>query len=197
MTVPDRYPEERLAREAAPPFPGEGPFSLWHFSEDPGLGRFRPHIPATNPTAPALVWAVDTRHAPLFWFPRDCPRGCIWATSATLPEDRDRLLGPGGAVRVHAVEGAWMAPIGRCRLYAYRLPAEPFRPHEEVGGSWVTDSTVEAVERVILDDLPARHAAAGIELRVVPSLARFWRRVVGSTMGYSGLRLGPASAQVG
>src|SRR5690349_5711786 len=69
------YPEQLLAREPAPPYDGEGPFALWHFSEDPSLDWFRPHIPATNPQAQPLVWAVDTRHAPMFWFPRDCPRG--------------------------------------------------------------------------------------------------------------------------
>jgi hypothetical protein len=36
------YPEHLLAREAAPPYKGEGRFALWHFSEDPSLGRFRP-----------------------------------------------------------------------------------------------------------------------------------------------------------
>ena len=58
------YPEHLLAREPAPPYEGEGPFALWHFSEDPSLGGFRPHTPATNPDAPPLVWAVDTRPAP-------------------------------------------------------------------------------------------------------------------------------------
>jgi hypothetical protein len=69
------YPEHLLAREPAPPCDGEGPFAMWHFSEDPSLGRFRPIAPVTSPGARPLVWAVDTRHAPMFWFPRDCPRG--------------------------------------------------------------------------------------------------------------------------
>jgi len=34
------YPEHLLAREPAPPYDGEGPFALWHFSEDPSLGRW-------------------------------------------------------------------------------------------------------------------------------------------------------------
>ena len=71
------YPEHLLAREPAPSYAGEGPFALWHFSEDPALARFRPRVPAAKPHAPPLVWAVDTRHAPFFWFPRECPRGCI------------------------------------------------------------------------------------------------------------------------
>ena len=36
------YPEHLLAREPAPPYAGEGPFALWHFSEDPSLGFFEP-----------------------------------------------------------------------------------------------------------------------------------------------------------
>lgn len=35
-------------------------------SEDPSLGRFEPRD--------GKVWAIDTRHLPLYWFPRDCPR---------------------------------------------------------------------------------------------------------------------------
>ena len=84
------YPEDLLAREAAPRYAGEGPFALWHFSEDPSLGRFRPRAPAANPAERPLVWALDTRHAPMFWFPRDCPRGLLVVDDMTpLPEWTD------------------------------------------------------------------------------------------------------------
>jgi len=33
------------------------------------------------------------------------------------------------------------------------------------------------------------HAAAGIELRITPSIWPFWRRVAGSTVEFSGCRL--------
>jgi hypothetical protein len=59
----------------------------------------------------------------------------------------------------------------------------------EVGGYWVAQETVEAVERVTVDDLLGRHAAAGIELRVTPSIWPFWRRVTASTVEFSGSRL--------
>ena len=182
------YPEHLLAREPAPPHAGEGTFALWHFSEDPDLARFRPHTPATNPTAPPLVWAVDTRHAPTFWFPRDCPRGCIWPVSTTTAADRERFFGQSGAGRVHVVETGWLDRIRACRLYAYRLPTEPFRPHE-VGGYWVSAEQVDAIERIEAGDLLARHAQAQIELRITPSLWPFWRRVVKSTVEFSGSRL--------
>jgi len=182
------YPADILAREPAPPFHGEGPFSLWHFSEDPSLHRFRPRRPATNPDAPPAVWAVDTRHAPMFWFPRDCPRGCIWPVSTTTAEDRERFFGQSGANRVHVMEAGWLDRLRACRLFAYRLPAGPFRPHD-VGGYWVADVPVEAIERVTVDDLLGRHAAARIELRLTPSIWPFWTRVVGSTVEFSGSRL--------
>jgi hypothetical protein len=178
------YPEHLLARAAAPAHRGEGPFALWHFSEDPSLGVFHP-----RPSDPPLVWAVDTRHAPMFWFPRDCPRGCIWPGPATSPEDRERFFGQTAAQRVHVIEAAWLAPMRACRLFAYRFPTEPFRPHDEVGGYWVTSEVVEATERVEVGDLLARHAEAGIELRITPSIWPFWRRVVASTLEFSGSRL--------
>ena len=183
------YPVHLLARAAAPPYDGEGPFALWHMSEDPALGRFLPRPPAASPGARRLVWAVDTRHAPMFWFPRDCPRGCIWAGPGTTPEDRERFFGQGGTGRVHVTEAGWLGRMQESRLYAYRLPGEAFRPHREVGGYWVAEEAVDAIERVAVGDLLRRHADAAIELRITPSIWPFWRRVASSTVLFSGSRL--------
>jgi hypothetical protein len=181
------YPEHLLARQSAPPFEGEGPFALWHFSEDPSLARFEPR--AGNDRAGPLVWAVDTRHAPMFWFPRDCPRGCIWPVAGTTAADRERFFGLTAARRIHVIEAAWLDRMRECRLYGYRMPAAPFRAHDVVGGYWVAAAPVDAVERVVIDDLLGRHARAGIELRVTPSIWPFWREVATSTIEYSGSRL--------
>lgn len=183
------YPEHLLAREAAPPYAGEGPFALWHFSEDPSLARFEPRPVLTDPDGPRLVWAVDTRHAPMFWFPRDCPRGCVWPVSTTTADDRERFFGQSAAARLHVIESAWLERMRACRIYAYRLPGHAFAPHETVGGYWTAGEPVEATERVTFDDLLARHAEAGIELRVTPSIWPFWRRVAASTLAFSGSRL--------
>jgi hypothetical protein len=182
------YPVDLLAREPAPPYAGEGDFALWHYSEDASLTRFQPRPPAGDPAGPPLVWAVDTRHAPLYWFPRDCPRGCIWPVSTTTPEDRELFFNDSATTRIHVVEAGWLARMQACRLYAYRLPAASFRP-DDVGGYWVSTEPVEAIDQTVVDDLIGRHARARIELRITPSLWPFWRRVTKSTVEYSGCRL--------
>jgi hypothetical protein len=186
--VASEYPEHLLAREAAPPYRSEPPFALWHFSEDPSLHRFEPRPTATYPDT-NLVWAVDSRHAPMFWFPRDCPRGCIWPVSTTTEEDQERFFGQGAAPRVHVMEASWLDRMRDVALYAYRLPAQAFRAHHAVGGYWIADEPVEATGREPVTDLIGRHAAAGIELRITPSIWPFWRRVTRSTVEYSGSRL--------
>jgi hypothetical protein len=174
-------------RAAAPPYAGEGPHALWHVSEDASIERFEPHVAATAQSSEPRVWAIDTRHLPMYWFPRDCPRGTFWATTETAPEDADRLLA--GATRVHAVEAAWLERIRSARVVAYRLPEESFAPDPEVGGYWLSRESVEPVELVELGDLVSRHAEAGIELRLVENLWPLWDRVVASTLEFSGMRL--------
>ena len=89
---------------------------------------------------------------------------------------------------IHVMESGWLDRVRECQLYAYRLPTGAFRPHD-VGGYWVADEPVDAIERVAVDDLIGMHARAGIELRITPSIWPFWRRVVESTISFSGSRL--------
>jgi hypothetical protein len=173
-------------REPAPPYAGERPHALWHVSEDATIRRFTPHVSATAQSDEPWVWAVDTRHLPFFWFPRQCPRGMFWATPSTTAEDAELLV---GSPRVHAVEGSWLDRIRTARVVAYRLPPESFAPHPDVGGYWPSGVTVEPLELVELGDLLELHAASGIELRIVPSLWPLWNRVVASTLEFSGIRL--------
>lgn len=183
-----RYPEDQIGRAPPPPYRGEGPHALWHYSEDADLGRFVPQRVPTNPDEPPQVWAVDTRHAPTFWFPRDCPRGCVWVGPNTSAEDRDRFFGHSDSGRIHVMESAWLERMRATTLYAYRLPPAGFRPHS-VGGYWVSDAPVEAIEQVVVDDLIRRHADAGVELRITPSVWPFWTQVAASTLEFSGSRL--------
>jgi hypothetical protein len=174
-------------REPAPPYRNEGPHALWHVSEDASLGRFEPHVAATAAETQPLVWAVDTRHLPLYWFPRDCPRGTFWAHSGSDPEDVRRLLGTSS--RVHVLEQAWLPRMRGARLFAYRLPDAPFEPHPEVGGYWIARQPVVADEVVALDNPLELHIEAEIELRALRNLWPLWNEVAASTLEFSGMRL--------
>jgi hypothetical protein len=174
-------------RDPAPPYTNEGAHALWHASENPSIERFAPHVSATAELDEPLVWAVDTRHLPFYWFPRDCPRGTFWADAATDPGDAARLLG--GSTRVHVIEAAWLDRMRTTAVFAYRLPEATFDPHPEVGGYWVSHETVAPLEVRPLGDLITLHDAAEIELRVFPNLWPLWNDVVASTLEYSGVRL--------
>ncbi len=104
------------------------PDEVLHFSEDPTITRFEPHVAATARHAEAYVWAVDAALAPAYWFPRQCPRAMAWVVPGTTVGDRERILGPGGGVRVHAIEYGWLERLRTVSLFAYRFPAAQFRP---------------------------------------------------------------------
>jgi hypothetical protein len=70
-------------------------------SEDATIERLEPHLSRTAKSREPRVWAIDTRHLPVYWFPRECPRATFWATSSTTDEGVELLA---GASRVHAVE---------------------------------------------------------------------------------------------
>jgi len=153
---------------------------LWHVSEDPTLGRFVPRD--------GKVWAIDDEHSWLYWFPRDCPRACFWAVESTTDDDVERWLDGDRERRVAVIETGWLGRVRAARLYAYRMPPEPFDVVED-DRFHIASTPVDAIERVEFGDLFARHAEAGNELRVAPALYPLWDRVVESTLDYSGIRL--------
>ena len=176
-------------RAAAPPYRGEGPPALWHVSEDPTLSRFEPHRAPTAITDEPLVWAIDTRHLPLYWFPRDCPRCTFWASDRTSVADVDRFLGGDRHARVHVIEDAWLDRVAAAELHLYRMPEPTFTEDPATAGYWMSREPVEAIERVSIGDLVGRHAAAGIALRTLPNVWPLWDAVVSSTLEFSGMRL--------
>jgi len=178
-----------VMRASAPSYLGEGPHALWHVSEDPTITRFAPHRARTALTDEPLVWAVDTRHLPLYWFPRDCPRCTFWAGPRTTDADLARFLDGRRERRVHVIEEGWLERVRNARLYLYRLPAEPFLQDRETLGYWMSRAAVDPLELVGIDDLIGRHAKAGILLRPVTNLWPLWDAVIESTLEFSGIRL--------
>jgi hypothetical protein len=145
------------------------PVSLFHFSEDPTISKFVPHVPRTNPTHSPAVWAIDEDHAPLYWFPRECPRVTVWPRNA-----RERMRFENTfcteAPRVHGIETNWLEAMRSTVLFRYTLPAESFVPWPDVSGQWVSEVEVEPFEVLPVGDLLDCHVVARIELRVTPDL---------------------------
>jgi hypothetical protein len=162
---------------------------LWHVSEDDSIRRFNPRADPGHDSPEALVWAIDDEHVPAYWFPRDLPRGTFWAGESTTDEDVERFLRGDRSRRVHAIESSWLGALREARVFAYRLPEKAFVPYGRAAGYWVSREAVEPLECVELGDLLARHADAGIELRIVPELGALWERVIASTLEFSGIRL--------
>ncbi|GLZ38977.1 hypothetical protein Acsp05_26010 [Actinokineospora sp. NBRC 105648] len=92
---------------------------------------------------------------------------------------------------MHAVEYGWLAAMRTVELYAYRLPAAACTAFgQPVPHAFVATEAVDPIgppERV--GDLFALHEEAGIQLRVYDNLWPFWDAVIGSTLGFSGIRL--------
>lgn len=164
---------------------------LLHFSHDPSIRRFRPHVPTSNPTAAPAVWAIDEDHAPLYWFPRDCPRVTVWARDAQEHWLLSRLLAT-DARRVHACELAWVERLRAASLFVYRFAPDGFRPLESAAGHWTCDHEVEPLDVAPVGDLIDRHVEAGIELRLVPALWPLHDLVVGSGLEFSIVRMANA-----
>ena len=125
-----RPPVSRSGRRPARSPPAECqnlPVDLFHFSHDPAIARFTPHVPATNPDQQPAVWAIDAEHAPLYWFPRRCPRVTAWPRNA---RERVRFTEAFRTVasRVHAIELDWLPTLGSAVLYRYRFDASAFSP---------------------------------------------------------------------
>jgi hypothetical protein len=164
------------------------PSRLYHFSDDAHLERFVPHVPPSNPGHPPAVWAIDDEHAPLYWFPRMCPRISVWART---PEEQTVLTEQLGteARRVCAAESHWLEGIRRGHLYRYVFDGARFHPWEQADGQYVTDQVVEPVAVERLDDLLGLHAAAEVELRITPRLGRLMDQITASGLPFSFVRI--------
>ncbi|MFN8512976.1 MAG: hypothetical protein U0232_11160 [Thermomicrobiales bacterium] len=182
---------------------------FYHYSDDPGIEVFHPRpIPPQSPGAPPasadyaganLVWAIDEDHAPLYWFPRDCPRVAYWPLPTSTDEDIARFLGHTTARWVIAIEGGWWERVRSAKLYEYRLPGDTFRPQWSGGGPGyhVSREAVTPLSVELVGDLLARQVAANIELRITPSLWPLHRALIPATLHFSMVRMRNAQPEAG
>ena len=135
---------------------------LFHFSDEADIAVFVPRpvrIPVTRRDGQdwlngPLVWAIDEWHAPLYLFPRGCPRILIWPTAKTTDEDRARWFGDGARRMIAFITRDWFATMAAHRLWRYEMPAAAF---EDIGdaGMHVSRQTLRPVRTDALDVLPA------------------------------------------
>lgn len=161
---------------------------MLHFSEDPTITVFDPRRNVAHPEQPARVWAIDEEHAPLYYFPRDCPRVAVWALPTSLAGDVARFLAHTDARWVIAIESAWLDRIRRTRLYAYRLPADSFSCVDPAG-FYTSRETVAPSGVEPVGDLLNRLVEARVELRLTPSLWPLYHAVIGSSLHFSIIRM--------
>ncbi len=161
---------------------------VFHYSDDGTIRRFAPQVPATNPSHPPAVWAIDSFHAPLYWFPRDCPRVSVWAYDI---EQQGRLseLFATEASRICAAESAWFPAIRAGRVYRYCFDATAFTPSADAAGQYVSPTAVVPIRVEAVDDLLSLHAEHHVELRFTPRLGRLVDHMLESALPFSFVRI--------
>ncbi len=172
-----------------------GQMRLFHFSDDPAIERFVPRpvrVPAER--APGhewlngpLVWAIEESRQAMYFFPRDCPRIVLWQRPDTTEADKALWWGARDCTAIAHIEWAWFERWNTATLHRYEFSPEPF---EDIAtaGMWVSRDTVTPIAMETLTDLPAAMAAAGVELRVMQSLAPL-KGVWSTSLHASGVRL--------
>jgi hypothetical protein len=126
-------------------------------------------VPRTNPLQPPAVWAIDRERAPLYWFPRDCPRIAVYPFHEGQRAAFQARFTT-SAWRIHAIESEWLERMRAAQIYRYEFDAAAFSPWEDANGQWISASEVVPSSVTPMGALLGAHAEAAIELRLVPSL---------------------------
>jgi hypothetical protein len=168
---------------------------LFHFSDDPHITRFKPRPVKVPPIRPEdeewlngpLVWVIDEWHAPMYLFPRDCPRILMWPKPTSTEADLDQYWQGRGCRMIAHIEWSWFERFRTERLQRYELPNDGF---EDIGdvGMHVNHGTVVPLAVTTLKDLPWELRTAGVELRVMETLLPL-RKAWDTSLHVSGIRL--------
>ncbi len=158
-----------------------------HYSEDPTIDEFVPHVPATNPDTPPLVWAIEPAYAPLYWFPATAHGVAVWAND----DVGQRRLAARFDTVARRVQWAWRrdeASVRSTQLTEYTFDAEPFDAWPDAEGHWCAPRPVRPIGRRVLDDLVEEQSRAGVDLRFVADLATVRAAVLDARLPFSVVR---------
>jgi len=166
---------------------------LYHFSENPNIPLFEPRL--IYEESEAKVWTIDEYHAPHYFFPRECPRVCVWANEVTTEHDKQTIFGMSRTHRMIAIESAWYERVNTGHIYRYHFDADDFEMHEPNAGYYISRKTVAPLRVERIDDLVGAILANGIELRVTPSLQPLRAFLLQSSINYSMIRMRNAAIE--
>ena len=168
---------------------------LFHFSEQAGIEHFEPlpvRAPSPRPQGQEwlngpLVWAIEEDRQPMYLFPRECPRILLWPTPQTTAADLASWWGARDCRMIAHIEWAWLDRLMTGVLWRYEFCVDGFEPLHDAG-MWVSRDAQRPVRVDRIGNLPAALREAGVELRVMPSLAPL-HGVWASSLHASGIRL--------
>lgn len=156
---------------------------LFHFSEEADIAVFKPRKLDYRPDEPAQIWAIDEFHAPHYYFPRDCPRICIWTDEHTSEDHLDRFFTQTSKAHIIAIESGWFDAVSRAELYRYEFDPQNFHLYLAGAGYYTSYEIQKPIERVKMTNLHEHLFTLGIELRITPSLQPFREDILRAGLG--------------
>jgi hypothetical protein len=136
-----------------------------------------------------MVWAIDWDHLHNYLLPRDCPRVTFFPTEDSDSKDVEKLMGGTSAKHVVAIETCWLPKIQKECLYQYEFGPSSFTSVDQVAGYYVSREPVTPIAETKIDDILAALLEHDVELRIMSSLWKLREAVIGSTLGYSIIRM--------
>ncbi|WP_257347543.1 DUF6886 family protein [Pseudalkalibacillus decolorationis] len=160
---------------------------LYHFSEEADIKQFIPRKSSSFPQLPPKVWAIDKTHAPLYYFPRDCPRIAIWKGKDTTDQDMERFHL--NAKMVITIESRWLPKLEETVIFQYTFAEESFQCFDENAGYFTSEKSVKPIEVVKIGHLREHLIDSSVELRWIRSLKNLRDDVLNSSLSYSMIRM--------
>lgn len=157
--------------------------TLYHVSETPDIECFSPR-PAND--GREKVWAIQGKRLQNYLFPRDCPRICIWANSATTAQDQILLNG----AKTHiTIEERWRDICAQTTLYIYEFAPDQFELEDQNAGYMTSQAETAAIKMHKLAWGEIDFAQLDTRLSFAKNLPPWRDKVLGTSLAYSMIRM--------